>query len=241
MKFTQRQKRILFYGIVGLSLLTILLVQVSLSAGQDLLTIIRVFARKFYDPSVCSFTTFYINGIHINIFSYLGILIAIVLIGLVRRRSGAPLKMGLLKRDIFRVILAFYFLMIGFQTIGQGIYFKDMRKRYKGKTYHEKKVETFGKIYIYSLNSRRLLPGRHQGKLITDMDISRDPGMINHRSLAYLLYPIDIRRVRGDGEDCLVVFNKKDAMASVSEEYEIIQTFGPYDLLARKKVTDVNN
>ena len=89
--------------------------------------------------------------------------------------------------------------------------------------------------YRFAKYCQRLLPGQHSAKLITGLDTSRDPGMLIHRKLAYFLYPIDIRNIRKEPVDSLIIFAVKDATQLVPEDFQISGKYNESSLIAVKK------
>jgi hypothetical protein len=95
--------------------------------------------------------------------------------------------------------------------------------RFHGKTPHEKKLLMFGKIYELSQLCKKILPGRHQGEIITDLDRSKDPYMLWFRLLDYLLYPeISLRFKNQTPKDCLILFYKENALRYIPKDYKVL-------------------
>lgn len=99
------------------------------------------------------------------------------------------------------------------------------------------KYEALNLSYPYAFVQfcQKNLKGYHRAGLITDLDLTKDPGMYLHRFLAYHLYPIDIRGVhRQKSEDVLIVFDKKNAAQSLPAGYQMIKQFNLYCLIAKR-------
>ncbi len=83
---------------------------------------------------------------------------------------------------------------------------------------------------------------RLKGKLITDLDITDDPGMIMRNEFAYLVYPtINIRSYDQQEEpDCLVYFYKFNAERFIPDGYEVQYKFDEENMIVMKKKSDGN-
>lgn len=143
-----------------------------------------------------------------------------------------------LYRFLFTVALAVYFLLIGFQSLNQLKVFVAQWQAFAGKTLAEKNQAILGKTYKFAQLCREAWPGYHRAELVTDLDMSRDPGMYMHRAVAYHLYPIDIRAIHREGlSETIVLFYKKNARAFVPDDFEIIAALDDENVLAVKKRT----
>jgi hypothetical protein len=89
--------------------------------------------------------------------------------------------------------------------------------------------------YAFAQFCHTILPGRHTAKLVTDLDLSRDPGMFIYRQFAYYLYPIDNRNIRNEPVDTLIIFIKNNARKNIPDNFQIIGTFNKNNLIAIKK------
>ena len=74
-----------------------------------------------------------------------------------------------------------------------------------------------------------------RGQFVSDMDISRDPGMLEHRSFSFFLYPVDIRNVYAQDLEAWVAYRKTDAAAAVPDGYAIIYQHDKNNLIAVKQ------
>lgn len=75
---------------------------------------------------------------------------------------------------------------------------------------------------------------RRTAELSTDLDLSRDPGMIMHRCLAFYLYPVDLRHVRAQEADTWIAFEKANAREHVPDGFKIIAELDSANLIAIK-------
>ncbi len=93
-------------------------------------------------------------------------------------------------------------------------------------------------ILDFAQKTKLLAPGPRNAKFITDWDLNKSPFMFYHRVLAYFLYPIDIRNVRKEPIDTIVVFNKKNPLEVVPDNFEVLKVLGKKGLIAVKKDLD---
>ena len=114
-------------------------------------------------------------------------------------------------------------------------YFVFEHKHYAAKPIDEKYYGILKTVHDYAVFCRRNLPGKHSAQFISDLDVSKDPGMSTHRAVAYYLYPIDIRNIRQEPKDSLVVFKKNNPVQSVPDDFRVIGMFGETNLLAVKQ------
>ena len=194
------------------------------------------FSRLFFSGNHNIFTLGKIGGKAVYVYPYCFLFIMIFVAYLLfRKRRGRPGTGEIAGALILNAFTAFSVITV-FQTVAQVDYLKSCSKIIGKGTTAEKDREIFGTPYRYAVLCRDLLPGEHTGRLVTDMDTGRDPGMFDSRILAYFLYPIDIRKIRGDKPaDVLLIYEKKDADKYVPDDYRIIESFDPGYLLAVKK------
>jgi hypothetical protein len=108
--------------------------------------------------------------------------------------------------------------------------------QYSGKTADQKYSEILKAIYFLPKQTKALLPGYHKAILITDLDLTKDPGMLYHRQLAYFLYPIDIRDIhRHEIPDLILIFFKRDAISHIPNGYTPYHIFNTENLIAVKQ------
>src|SRR5262249_25899227 len=91
----------------------------------------------------------------------------------------------------------------------------------------------FGDAYVFTKESHKAFSGACRGQLITDIDI-KTSGATEHRILAYLLYPINIRFDDKISRECLVYYKKSGAPALVPVDFKIVYQFDDQNLLAVK-------
>ncbi len=113
----------------------------------------------------------------------------------------------------------------------------NLAKILSGKTTEEKYTMFYNTRNIYSLAQyyKSHLSERQKVQLVTDLDLSKDPGMIAQRMLAYFLYPIDVRGIRQEPPTALIFFAKHNALASVPEGFQILAVRDEENLIAIRK------
>lgn len=106
---------------------------------------------------------------------------------------------------------------------------------YSNKSLHEKNRDIIGgPAYELAQYCKFYLPGYHSTQIITDMDMSVDPGMLRHRQLAYYLYPIDIRGIRGEAPDSVFIFLKDNAINYIPKGYRLLHALDSRNIIAVK-------
>ena len=101
----------------------------------------------------------------------------------------------------------------------------EIQNKFGGKTIDEKQFALFGQEYDFSKICRKIFPGVHQGKLVTDLDLSESLHMSSHRILSYHLYPnISLRFDNRSPKDCLILFYKQDPQTHIPENYNVLFT-----------------
>lgn len=128
---------------------------------------------------------------------------------------------------------AFLILVILFQTMNQARYLMAMYQGYHGKTIEERRSPLLRKISLFAQYCQERLPGQHNARFLSDLDLSNDPGMFIHRALAYYLYPIDIRDIRKGDKDSLII-HKANAVQHIPEGYTLVGQWNEYAAVAIK-------
>lgn len=191
-------------------------------------TLLFHLATSFYQPHHNSFSNnnyFYIYQIVL-----LSIIAVYILKKSIWRRQQALNLPSLLSGVLTGTLL----IIMALQTIGQTHYFIREFRRINGKKTADRYPGALKKIVDFAGFCKQKLPGKHSCQLITDLDMSRDPGMFFHRTLAYHLYPIDIRDIRRSPADCAIVFIAQNPQSRVPKDYNVIESWGKKSLLAIK-------
>ena len=200
------------------------------------LSSLYLLTHHFYHPHYNGFPAGKINGISINAYVYLLIIISA---GTVYFLNRLIIKIGKAKNSVsFLFILricAFVacILTVVLQTIQQEKYFGSLRRQYTNKTTEEKNEYYFGDTYRFAMFCRGLVKGRHGAQLRTDFDPSKT---LEPHALAYYLYPALNVAFKDTGSIYyLVVFEKANPFDDVPDNFQIIGIFDPHNLLAVKK------
>ncbi|VAX35160.1 hypothetical protein MNBD_UNCLBAC01-1820 [hydrothermal vent metagenome] len=143
------------------------------------------------------------------------------------------LKKFRFQQYVFFVCCFFLFLTVGVQTIHRHKIFKEDYKKFHGKTLQEKISVRFENTYRFAQYCRTNLPGKHWGDPVTDMDIQKN--MLTFFSIAYYLYPLDIRIGKEHSKDSLVIFLKEDPLKAVPAGFKAFEPFDSTSLLAVKE------
>lgn len=185
-------------------------------------------ATNSYQPNYNSFSNN--NYFYISLIMLLSIIIVYTLKMSVWRRQQALDLPSLLSGVLIGTLL----ITMVLQTIGQTYYFTHEFQWIDGKKIADRYPGALKEIVDFAGFCKKKWPGKHSCQLITDLDMSRDPGMFFHRTLAYHLYPIDIRDIRRSPADCAIVFIAENPLSRVPKGYDVIGSWGKKNLLAIK-------
>jgi hypothetical protein len=147
---------------------------------------------------------------------------------------GRGLKTWDLSSLFLYVLSGSFLIIVALQTIGQTYYFIREFQWINGKKTADRYPGALKEIVNFAEFCKQKLPGKYSCQLITDFDMSRDPGMFFHRTLAYHLYPIDIRDIRRSPANCAIVFIAQNPRSRVPKSYDVIGSWGEKSLLAIK-------
>ena len=195
------------------------------------------FTKVFFKPDPNIFNPGLINGINIMVLFYAAIVCAMVLWLLfktvLRKHKHSPSLYSVL----FSLCATMFFLHTAWQGVGTCRYLQDIFCAFASKT-PEQKYSLFAREeYLFAQLCHRLLPGPHSAQFVFGQDVSRDPGMIKRNALAYFLYPIDIRDIRSEEKDSLIIYKHQDARALVPPNYTIIGLYNEDSVIAVKRET----
>lgn len=185
-------------------------------------------ATKSYQPHYNLFP----NNVYFYI--YLTMFIAIITIYILKIsvwRKRQTLSLPLLLSGVLAGTLL---ITMALQTIGQTYYFIHEFQWIDGKKIADRYPRGLKEIVDFAGFCKQKLPGKHSCQLITDLDMSRDPGMFFHRTLAYHLYPINIRGIHSIPSDCIIVFVAANALSRIPKGYSVIGKWRSENLLAIK-------
>lgn len=195
-------------------------------------SIILRFIKGLYNPHTNIFLVNKIASINLNIYFYL--LIPVSTGTMFFLLKFFQFKKNITDKVFQNIYLSVFFIFISLQMISQWNIFQKEISQYHNRTLHEINLLRFGKIYRFTQYLKKIRPGAHKAKLLTDVNLNQDPGMYGHRVLAYHLYPIDIRIKKGE-VDTLIFFNKKDFKKNVPQNFQIIENFNDNIGLAIRK------
>lgn len=184
-----------------------------------------------YLPHVNIFVPIGLNGQNIFFYYYLTALITVVLLVL----ANFILKKKF--SDVVVLALGCTFALVCLvESVGLGKEFVKETKYFAGKTLEEKHRMILGP------EATQFQKQLHEGyfrafpaEFRTDMDLTRDPGMITHRKLAYYLFPIDIRGVHGDDYAALITYYKGNIPKDILEEYDIASKYQNFAIWLKKE------
>ena len=166
---------------------------------------------------------------------YIGLLLFLILIQLC---SSCKILKGSTKNMIITGLFFYFFIIISFQTTNQFFYFAKDIKNNQNKNLPNRLAKPERTIYFFAESVKHTLPQKSSAELITDMDINKEPGMYYHRLLSYYLYPVDIRRIRKQPLDYLILFEKNDAPQHVLRNYKTLVQLSPTSLIAQKETDE---
>ncbi len=187
-------------------------------------TLLFHLATSFYQPHHNSF----LNNNYFYIYQI--VLLSVIAVYILKKSGWRKNLPSMLSGVLTGTLL----ITMALQTTGQTYYFIREFRRIDGKKTADRYPGALKKIVDFAGFCKQKLPGKHSCQLITDLDMSRDPGMFFHRTLAYHLYPIDIRDIRRSPADCAIVFIAQNPQSRVPKDYDVIESWGEKSLLAIK-------
>ena len=200
----------------------------SVKLNIPFLSVLFLFSRSFYFPGHNSCIVRYFGGANIFLFIYLIFFLSFILAFLLRIIQPKKSLRRLSVLNIFSI----FFIILSFQTFQQHQYFLAYMKSFYGKSLDEKYNSIFGYSYRFARFCRQHLSGHHQGKMLTDYSFNKN---LELYAVAYYLYPaVYIPQTQNDVYDCLILFNKKDAVKNVPSDFKVLAVFDEFSLLAVK-------
>ena len=139
------------------------------------------------------------------------------------------------KKVITTISIIFLLIFAIFQQYNRFMVISFKKLYWSEKDTHEKLLYLFGEDYDFPTFCRRQISGRHQGKLISDLDFTSEEMFIK-RMLAYYLYPsISIRYNNNTPEDILIIYHKENPYQHIPKGYSILaQSQNGLHILAMK-------
>ncbi len=197
------------FGSVVLSLMVMIGV-IALKSYTTFWSVWIYFVGSFYyRPHANIFYSAPIFGIHT--YSYLYVILAAGVL-IVKFLSDMFLEFFgkvSISRIILNVSVALFICVMALQITAHFSYFQREWRLFDGKTIEQKNAIISGEVYSFANFCKKHIEQDASVELVTDLDLSRDPGMLNHRQLAYYLYPIDLRGIRKKENKYQILFNKK--------------------------------
>lgn len=213
-----------------------LVILIAHASGFSIQKTLKELTTNFYLPSINIFLPGEIAGILWPILFYVVFSLSFIITYLLEKSGVIKYPRPAFRQKIITVTMAALFCQTALQSLNLAKYCRTSTKIFAGKASGEKYLSLVKEEpYQYATIARQALPGIHRAELITDMNLTCDPGVTTHRVLAYFLFPIDIRNIYDGPKDTLVMFNKKNARAHVPADYKIIKIFDDANLIATKK------
>lgn len=191
----------------------------------------------FYIPNYNSFSVGTIGDLNAYSCIYAILFLSIIIVYVFKRtlwRSRKEMDLLILLRG---VVWGIFFITLILQAAGQTRFFVDEIKYRQNKAVTERYPTILRETVSFARFCQSRLPAKSNCQFISDLDLSRDPGMFLNRFLAYHLYPVDIRGIRRDQNTsgCLIVFAAKNPDSHVPLGYDIVGHWGPHNLVAVKQ------
>ncbi len=177
----------------------------------------------------------YIDNINImGLYSFFLLLTIVILIFIARIKNQKNATTIVIRT----IVVLGISLFAAVQQFSRNDYFQKEKLTFGHKTISEKYTLLSGPVYTFAEQCRLNLRGKHQGTLITDQNLAKDPYSTLYRFLSYHLYPkISIRFKNNAPEDTLILFFKNNPLQSIPESYKplVINAAGKYVLAIEKK------
>lgn len=204
----------------------------SQSLGMPLPTFLSFCVAKIYSPNPNICPSPLVGKINLTVLFY-AIASSCALLTII---AESPPVIFRVKEKTFliylRAMAASFCLYMLFQTVGQSLAWNKTWHYLRGKPLSQKSEALYGQAHFFARRVRRILPGRHVARVISDLDFNLEPHMATRGLLAYLLYPIDINGIIQGETDCLLFYEKVDAAQSVPEGFRILEQFNDCNLVA---------
>ncbi len=235
MNFLQITKRILLLSGIILFSITVVTLYFSMTINVPPILLIKTFVNQGYvlhHNLVRPCSAFTLN---FNIYIYFVLFFSTAIAFIFQKTIVRNLEFTF-QQFIFCIISVLFTLVSMNQLFNFQYYFKFEQQLFGNKSLREKNSNLYeGIVYRYSIFCHNFINGAQNAQLITDLDLNREPGMLDHRMLAYYLYPIDIRNVRRKAPDYLLFFMKRNASDHVPDNFKIIAVINKDNLIAKRK------
>ena len=193
--------------------------------------LLSIFYRPHYNN--CLFED--IGDFHVAHLIYFIIVLSSLSVHFFRLKRANPESPTDLMHTLKQVACAAFCIVLALQTINQAIILKIEHKHYASKPPEKRYHSSVKPLYDSGTFFKKIFPGPHSAKLISDMNIKKDPGMFLYSAFSYYLYPIDIRGVRQEPYDSAIVIKKKDPLDSIPKDFRVIGVVDEKYFLAVKR------
>jgi hypothetical protein len=106
--------------------------------------------------------------------------------------------------------------------------------RYGNISTEQKYTQILGETYLFARFVQQKLPERASLGYISENKLSESDGMTMHRQLAYLLYPLDMRKIRKEDIDAYIIVRTQDPERLIPEGYSRVEKFDEENIIALK-------
>lgn len=198
--------------------------------------VINNLAAVYYSPHYNYFSAQVSENSNINFLFYM--LIGCSLMSLYLIRLYLNMKSSLIVPVVITTVLC---LSVSLQTLGHYNHFFLEIRQYSNKGSFERYHLLHQIFSSISHRTQEFLPGKRNAQFISDLKLAENKNidLAVHRSLAYFLYPIDIRRVRNKPYDSLIVFKLYSPIKNIPPDYIELERIGK-NYLVGEKVSDDN-
>jgi len=195
-----------------------------------------------YVPDEKYFKPLFIKGVPVNFLYIIFVFLITSLLTAMEFKRKRSLDRGMFMKILLSCTASFLIINAGLQTVGSVTYFLSSGPRFYHDGLHKKYLHLYGWMYSYPEHCRRVLDWRgfkgKKAKLITDLDLSKDPGMVFTRIMSYFLYPTDLRGIRPGQTDILFLYRKEDALKHLDQfepDFVPLHIFDETSLIAVRK------
>lgn len=225
---------------VGVILLTLAAAFLALCflGGYSPAEVLKIIAETSYTPHQNIIFYIDINYYPLTAYLLIGLFAATFAVGVLTKVGHDRIPESFAEMSLFghlrNVTVALLILMNIAQMAGILRFWRKSVHMFAGHRAYER--SPFARPKEIATAFRRAVGDRPlRGQFISDLDISRDPGMLEHRSFAFFLYPVDIRNVYSQDPEAWVAYRKTNAAAEVPEGYTIVYQYDENNLIAVRK------
>ncbi|MCA9393227.1 MAG: hypothetical protein KC900_03400 [Candidatus Omnitrophica bacterium] len=226
------------YLVVVLTILTIAYLVLCHIGGFAPGDILRIIAETSFVAHQNIIFYININRYPLPSYLYIGILAATFGVGLLTKVFAGRIPPQYSDRSLFShlryVIVVMIVLINIMQLLGINTFWQNLGGMFTGPGKYENsplaRPKRVAQAYRDALRDQPL-----SGIFASDMNIDEDPGMLEHRSFAYFLYPVDIRNVYNQERTVWVAYELRDSASKVPEGFKIFYQYDENNLIAIKQ------